>query len=519
MKSLARTFATALFMALGMLALALPRIEVRSAADLVALNDPAWVDVVEDIDLTGKTITVPAGSVVAFTSGSFIGGTVHFEDASVQVELEGVFRGTEVTGTLRNAVVCAEWWGIDSADASAAVNKALRFAGARNTVTLGERKYTVKTPIKLDTNGQRFRCEGELLLAGTGVAVDVSASFVGLSVSAIRGSQKLDDTASYRGTGVLFSANTYNSNISLGELTDLERGLDFTPMPVGDNVAGTQYLKIDFELIRARYGIYIDVCKKPVTLGKSVNVWMNENQFSGGRIEGDYGIYVSSPADYGVGYVNPQDRINGNVFSNITFQNISKLPIRLWHCSFDRFSNITMASQLPVGPWVSVEDCRLVDFDIVGGIAGDKIQAGADCYRVCFDNPILPAASGTYPKLTLYPLAAATGSPSLKFVTVGTGPYNALNNLTLNKEQNDWSVLFTHIDGVMLLNDVCNITVPADLHATVDTTGLEGVLQSPITVLVTLSHGATLHIAGQTVPASGAYRLWRDATWHLRPIQ
>lgn len=421
---------------LTVVAAALPSaaaVRIARAADLAAMTVGGRVyEVTGHIELpAGRTVSVGRGATLTFADGAgFSGGALHLDNVRVVGDAACLFSGTAVSGTMSNAEVKAEWWGVAPGDVSGAVNRALAFARDRNIVTLDQGVHPVADTISINRRGQRFSCRGTLHLVKparkaprtvmgqqyAAVCIDISASDITVSARAITASGKLTDSKTFYGTGILFSGNTYNSTVAVDTLTGLERALDFTPQPHDMAEGGTQYLRIPFRRIVARYGIFIDVCRRPVLYGRPTNVWMNENQIGGGVIEGDYGIFVASPADYGVESVDPRDYINGNVFRDITFGRITRLPMRLWHCRLDRFERITMHGPLPSGPWIGMSDCQLLDIDITGGIPVGKVDAGDGCYRVSVGSPVTGGAR-TYRRMVIYSRDGNKGGPAQIFVT------------------------------------------------------------------------------------------------------
>lgn len=230
----------------------------------------------------------------------------------------------------------------------------------------------------MNKNCQRFYCPGKLLLSSDVVAVELNASYVDVYV------KQIESTQSSVGVGVKFAGNVYNSNVEVETIYGLKRGFDFTPTYGNENgEAGSQYNKIKWQLLRCTYCIYIDIWSH---LSHLKRTWVNENQFEGGRVVGDYGIYVNNVNnDRNSKYA---DKINGNVFNCIGFEGITKMPIKISHCWFNTFRDLRMSESLPTGKdtvWIDMADCAYLVFSIKSGVRYDAVVA-KNCSNIEFQG-------------------------------------------------------------------------------------------------------------------------------------
>ena len=100
-------------------------------------------------------------------------------------------------------------------------------------------------------------------------------------------------------------------------------------------------------------------------------LWINENQFNGGRLSGKNGIM-----QYGRG--NKFDAINGNVFNSIGFEDID-CPIKsLYKWSVDRFNYIRMSEVNRNSTYIEMDNCTNVLIDLKSYVEASKFKI-KDC--------------------------------------------------------------------------------------------------------------------------------------------
>lgn len=109
---------------------------------------------------------------------------------------------------------------------------------------------------------------------------------------------------------------------------------------------------------------------------------------SGGRLLGDYGVYVVPPM-----IINKDDhfrQISEICFANIGLESFNFTPLYLRNASLLRFENIRMAEGQPKeDPWIDLHNVSCLRFDIHGDLRADKIKADRGCNNVIIKGTFL----------------------------------------------------------------------------------------------------------------------------------
>ena len=140
----------------------------------LSLKENTIYEVNSDIDLKGKTITIPQGCTIIFKRGKIANGKVIFKKTTLQGK---ILIDAEVEGMLTNEELYCEWFGAKPGsdnDASIGINRALNLAKETgSTVRLRKGVYTLKChlrlngiPVGLDTT--RYLNHNNLTLEGEG---------------------------------------------------------------------------------------------------------------------------------------------------------------------------------------------------------------------------------------------------------------------------------------------------------------------------------------------------------------
>lgn len=131
--------------------------------------------------------------------------------------------------------------------------------------------------------------------------------------------------------------NATHNNITLMNCHNLEYGIKLV---ANSDDHGIQYNEFDFQYIGAKYPIYIT--------RNFVNGWVNQNQFNGGRVQGDYGVYIDGePTDV-------TQNVNGNTFYNIGYEGIANNAIEMLYGNFNRFVNCRFSESLAGDYWINI---------------------------------------------------------------------------------------------------------------------------------------------------------------------
>lgn len=374
--------------------------------------------------LDGDVALAP-GSMLKFEGGSITGsGSITAERLIVDALPYKIFGDSVAISGFGNDEVSAHWWGATGdgvTDDSFAVNRALQCAGT-SWVVLENMTYRIDSTIILDKRGQRLRCHGIMTYSGSGAAVDLRNSYLELDINELRHSQcwEFSQHDTFEGSGVRFSWNVYNANVDVNKIRFFERGLDLSPVLTDDaTYSGIQYCKISWQYIVSRYGIYMDMVSGVGDKLTGNRIWINENQFNGGRLLCDYAIY-STEVD--ARYNDVVGLINGNVFNCIGIEGegeIKTTAITLYNAWHNKFNDIRLSEgYVPVGnQWIILCKCGYNDFSFKSQIPFSSVSA-VNCSHNKIDAAICDDGLGYYTEF------------DRMYILNGNPKYNPLNDST-----------------------------------------------------------------------------------------
>lgn len=187
---------------------------------------------------------------------------------------------------------------------------------------------------------RKIICNGALALNGDFPAFILNSLNCEISVQecyAIGSLSYPDDPL--QGTFIELSPTSENSCYNKIHITNahhLKYGIKLVPV---SSVHGVQYNEFDFDVITTvENGIYIE---RP-----NSGTWVNQNQFHGGRLACENGVYVK-------GNIYNNDHVNGNNFYNIGFEGCTN-PIILDYGMYNRFFNSRMNESLLGQYWIQL---------------------------------------------------------------------------------------------------------------------------------------------------------------------
>ena len=347
-----------------------------------AVNGQAMYIITGECSLSSD-VTLAAGSILKFEggvingTGKILGSRLMIDAPKYQIFGENVGFGKNAIG---NGEVPAHWWGAKGDGVNydcGAINRALRDAGS-SWVVLDNLRYLTNETIVLG-EGQKLRCDGILSYRGNGVAIELTEKNVELDIRELRqnAGTGYNQTTPFKGSGVLLSGNVYNANINIDNILYFNRAFDLSPKLGKEWYCGIQYCKISWQYVIGEYGIYIDIPSGAKTAKKGDRMWVNENQFNGGRLLCRYGIY-STPIDDK--YKDIIGLINGNVFNSIGFEgegNIKCKAITLYNAWHNNFNDIRLSEgYVPIGqPWIDLTQCGYLNFSFKSQIPYSSVKA------------------------------------------------------------------------------------------------------------------------------------------------
>lgn len=567
-----------------------------------------------DVPFPGGTVELGAGSILTFRGGSFTTGTsttVKLKSCQIFAGAYPIFhKNIKITG-LESAEVRAEWFrSADDASDADYINRAIT-AAKGCPVVLETRTYELGDSIRFipDSIRQTLICPGTLSVAnasGSIPAIDINTGSVRLQINKIQGAST---ATGYKGIGIKFSVYNENSDIEVTTMRNLEKGFFVQPDVRGkhpnkpeEDTGGVQYCRIKFGSIYADYCFYIDVFSTAQYLYKDTNDkaslpelaadgklsttalealnWFNENQISGGLMQGKYGVYILSPNEFKItdgtkeyaNTINPanvNNVMNGLKFENISFEGITKLALRLRSVQRSVFLNLQMFNSMPqtgkdpndptdFTPWIDLENINEVRMTFNSFVLPNRIKVGNRCKNSYIYGPILdnPANYGShFDTLGIDTLYEQSGSSMIEksqmYVTNSVVPYNMAKTINVSAETTMYikDLLPNLKDGTTSTSQISlpvlasalkvNITKPTTL--TIELTGIDRFAPCLYTVDASIFSGGKLNfkttgylgIEGgtytpentqdnkpaytiKTVSASGIYAIQWLSNWSLR---
>lgn len=338
--------------------------------------EPNTIYVVKNVfNLNGQTIEVATNCTLDFRGGALINGNLKGNSTFIkaleyQIFDIGINTKLNLLGSFRNSSFSVHWFGAKGdgvTDDAPAINHALQNS-CKVTIVLGNLNYLINSSIYLSINNLKLQCFGTISTNYNITMIDISSHYNNIDIHELKFNSPYDDDDYnfFHATAVLLSNNVYHCNVNINLIKFVKKGLAFIPVINLEkgNYAGSQYNKFTFQEIDAFYCIYINLLSSE---DKGNNLWMNENQFLGGRVRGKYGVYVERPD-----YEDPKfDRINGNVFNCIGFEAI-ETPVYMYHSTMNFFNNVRMSESISSDIYIDLLDCNNITFDIKSFLWGLK---------------------------------------------------------------------------------------------------------------------------------------------------
>lgn len=192
-------------------------------------------------------------------------------------------------------------------------------------------EYILNNNIEITREKTYFTCDGTINIDSLH-SIILKAVGCTININEIKNGE-------FNGTGFILSnqnnlSSTYN-NINIKQIFKTNIGF----LCLGTGLKGIQYNKINFNLIHANTGIKIIL--------DSINAWVNENTFNGGRIMGTLGIKVEK--------INGQLNLyDGNKFYNIGFEELEKIG-EFEKTTHFLFTGLRTQEQITGDTWLSFD--------------------------------------------------------------------------------------------------------------------------------------------------------------------
>jgi hypothetical protein len=448
--------------------------------DMLSLSDAVYI-IKEVFNLNGEKITIPDNCTLYFKGGALSNGTIEGKSTFIDAMRYQIFdivegRELKLIGSFRNSSFSAHWFGAKGDgenDDSSAINHALGNS-CKCTIGLDKLDYHINSSIKFNTHGLSLKCSGTISTDRDITLIEITSQNNKIDINELKFNYTgpgQDDNKQFLGSAVVLSNDVFHCSINVDFINRIKNGFSLVPcLEDGQLLAGCQYNKFTFQEIIAKNCIYINLLKGNEKFnGKGLRV--NENQFSGGRLRGGYGVYVER-LDPQKG--DPQfDWINGNVFNCLGFEDI-ETPVYLYHASMNSFNEIRMSESIKSETFIDLLDCNNLIFNIKSFIEYRRVRAEKSCqitlsrllvnsgYTMGFDRMAL-STSG-------FPLVNEMKESinDFRYIHRSECPLNMLKKFYFDPTNlpacpvNFNDLFATTWDGKMIFSNLCEISVYGD---------------------------------------------------------
>lgn len=435
--------------------------------------------------------------------GVIVGSSTHIVSSKYQI-----FYDITLSGSFINHTFPVEWFGQTgssaySMDDSIAINTSLQNTKnvlPRVPIELGSGNYNIRNSIVLDEKDQSIYCNGCITLLNKYIpAIVMKQSTHVVNINEIKcldtflwtnfkdeeneenGEEKVNTK------GILMSGKVYNSIVNVNKLTGLTVGFELSPSLDNGNIVGCQYNKISWQMCQCLTGIKItiDNTQRLSEGGGSTRcLWVNENQFFGGRLLCKYGIKIT-------GYEKNPNLVNGNVFNCIGFEGekdgrLMTLPIKISSARLNEFHDLRISESVvqtpvedegdnPIGfesTYIDLKNCEFMNFSIKSLIPFNFIKA-ENCRSITINGAITDIGKGSlskgrtkilidksYPLTDIQPVTDVQNDMrSYKFSLSELVPQNYCKYMSFDSNRLiSFDELFvTDINGQMIMSNICRI--------------------------------------------------------------
>lgn len=319
--------------------------------------------IADNIDLKDNILELKQGTSLKLIGGSISNGTIRGYGSIIDAPEYRIFHdNVKLDGNFANAFPI-EWWGASSCneDSSPYINAAIQ-SGAMNLVAHGK-EYYIDSTILLNKSDISLCFDGNVIARNGITAFNVYYDNITLKIHKLISATSAKTATD--NSGVLISDNCYHSTFNIHSILYFGKGLNLCPRKHTDTYAGIQYCKFTFHEFINVENIVFDLNSNDI---EKPDIWINENQFFGGRVGGNingtycnYGIrhYGNRNADY--------DPVNGNVFYCIGFEAV-KNPIYLYNWENDQFHDLRMSESIINKIYINLHNCKHLNFSIKSSI-------------------------------------------------------------------------------------------------------------------------------------------------------
>lgn len=435
----------------------------------------------------GCILDFEGGSIQTSNNSVIVGNSTEIRAAKYQI-----FYGVVLLGSFSNSTIPAEWYGATGSgdktddyayDDTAAIQTALNNAGNLTPpipVELSALTYNISAPLVLDRINQQLICKGRIQLLSNIPAIDLRKEYLKLDIREIRYRDYENRWGTTNGTGVLLSGNVHNSIISVDKMIGLKIGFDLTPSVnngYDSQIVGLQYNKISWQFLDCETGINIKVNE---FVQDSQCLWVNENQFFGGRLYSKNGIVIQ-------GLSNNNNSINGNTFNNIGFEGgsddstIMVTPIKAISTRLNNFYDLRMSEAIKEtavtdssgniiryeGTFIDLTDCEFMRFSIKSHLPFNYVKT-SNCQHISIDAAVTDSEKGGLSKgrtnILINNKNISSVSDSSYSMQYSSTEVKSQNYFKLHYFENSTTLNFndlfvTETSGQQIMSNICKFSV------------------------------------------------------------
>ena len=312
-----------------------------------------------DYDLKEASIDIPENCVLQFDGGSLSNGTIIGNGTSIDSIPIYIFKDIIFEGTFKGEFH-VEYMGasIKNEDNSGYFNKA--FSSVIKHWVAKSSFYKISNTIIINNNSFfTFKCIGEIIVTkgidafkfigkyNNNIVFDVYAIKTDEPPISSDDNHTQYDYDDLAGSAITIASNFYNSTIKIGYILYFKYGLHMSIDSAENFHIGIQYMKFYFQNIECTTCIFFDY------KDNSRKGWINENQFFGGRLTGNYGI-LTTDIDF-------FDVINNNNFYNIGFEGVNTCAIKLSGVNKWKLNYLRMHESIYNKPYIILNDCKDIE--------------------------------------------------------------------------------------------------------------------------------------------------------------
>ena len=383
-------------------------LNLKSAKSIKTLNSNTIYVISDNVSLGGGTLQLSNGTCLKMMGGSISNGTIKGDGSIIDApEYRIFYSNVKIAGNFANAFPI-EWWGAvasSSVDSAPAINAAIQsmvinnmettnLLEAVNLVAHGT-EYHIHSTILLNKKGTSLHFDGDVVASGGVTAFDVSQHHISLKIKKLESELKETDTPVASCSGVLISYNCYHSDFDIHAMYNFGKGFNLCPRCKNNNnnndndkeVAGIQYCKFTFQELVNVENIVFDL--DGTNNGKGL--WINENQFFGGRVGGRVGGSINGKnSDYGIRFYGSHisnkeaekkgayDCVNGNVFYSIGFEAVEHPIYGLWRWCNDQFHDLRMSESIGDEKYITLGNCESLRFSVKSDLYAYHVKKNSD---------------------------------------------------------------------------------------------------------------------------------------------